>query len=369
MIESLITTTEITSPDFWSSPTPIILNPGVSVAEISQLTDFVKKETHLQNHLLFSSSGTSGNRKWIALSKSALEWSARQVIQTINLNSSDICGLALPTFHVGGFGLAARAYFSGASFGEYSEKWNAQSFTHWIADQKITVTSLVPTQISDLVAANLSSPSALRIAIIGGGKIDPQIKSQALQLGWPVRESYGMTEASSQVATENNDGELILLDGWQARLTDITGIANTLQLKSPGLLTGYVTRDHSGKFTFQDPKSDGWLTTTDRVELTGRKLTFLGRTDRRIKILGELVDLDALEQKLSQLISHPFILKSLDDPRLGKKLQLLVENAPRTLIEAHLKTYNQSAPGFERITDFQITKKLPRSPLGKILPL
>ena len=329
--------------------------------EIARLTHSIKNDSRCRSHLLFSSSGTSGNRKWIALSKDALEWSARQVIETIGLTSHDTCGLALPVFHVGGFGLAARSFFANSTLCPYREKWNALHFTTWLRDQNVTVTSLVPTQLADLVHTRCESPSSLRIVIIGGGNLDARIKNTALELGWPVRESYGLTEASSQVATENDRGELTLLTGWHARSDD------TLHLKGPGLLSGYLMEDDSRHFSFHDPKTGGWFATSDRVTLNDRKLTFLGRADRRVKILGELVDLDALETKLARLIPHPLILKTCHDARLGRKTQLIVENAPAETIARLLDTYHQSAPGFERIHEWKTTPALPRSPLGKIL--
>jgi len=274
------------------------------------------------------------------------EESARAVINHFDITSSDVLGLALPTHHVGGFGVVARAHFSGAELLSYSGKWSAEAFVSWV--EKVTITSLVPTQVADLVSGNFTAPPKLRAAIVGGGAFSPELQDKARALGWPVLESYGMTETSSQVATGKN---LPLLSGWQAKVVD-----GRLALKGNGLLTGYFAE---GKFT--DPKKDGWFLTQDRAKIEENYLTILGRADRQVKVLGELVDLEAVETRWAEILDGEVALLALPDPRRGISL-VLAYTGGGELIES----MNATFPGPERLSSWYLVPALPRSALGKI---
>ena len=104
--------------------------------------------------------------------------------------------MALPDFHVGGMGILARcheAFLQGGS--GWRGKWDPVRYHELALAEGSTLSSLVPTQLFDLVEHGLRAPEPLRAVIIGGGRLDDQLYEQALQLGWPLMESYGMTEA------------------------------------------------------------------------------------------------------------------------------------------------------------------------------
>ena len=178
----------LTSDAFWN-------DPRSPVPEIPELA----------GHVLFETSGSTGDPKWIALSKQALLVSAAAVNHHLGVTRESCWGLALPLNHVGGFGVAARAYQAGCGFQNFSQRWDAQAFREWLERQEITHTSLVPTQVHDLVKANLTEPAAVCAMVVGGGHLDPLTGQAARNLGWPVLASYGMTEAGSQIATQGLD--------------------------------------------------------------------------------------------------------------------------------------------------------------------
>ncbi len=74
-------------------------------------------------------------------------------------------------------------------------------FAEEMNEGAVTLTSLVPTQVHDLVQCALACPPSLRAVVVGGAELDPVLGERARELGWPVLQSYGMTEAASQVAT------------------------------------------------------------------------------------------------------------------------------------------------------------------------
>jgi O-succinylbenzoic acid--CoA ligase len=288
----------------------------------------------------------------VALSDEALEWSARSVIGALGIVSKDVLGLALPVIHVGGFGMILRAKISGASLVKLETRWNAGGFADWCDVNRVTITSLVPTQVYDLVSARLECPTSMRTLVVGGGPLDAELARKARGLGWPVVPSYGMTETSSQVAT--GDG-LPLLQGWEAKIVE-----GRLALKGDGLLSAIILRKGDG-FIAEDPKVDGWYVTNDRCEFVGKGLRVLGRADRLVKVLGELVDLEELEKFWREKLNCEVALVARPNERRGVSLFLFYEG-----IEVDLERWNASLPGPERVVEAIAINLLPRSVLGKV---
>lgn len=332
--------------NFWKLPEVVLLE------EHAPLREWLAGKAEFEDHVVFKTSGSSGVEKWVALSKEAMEWSARQVIDCLGMGAGDVCGLALPTVHVGGFGLMLRVHLSGAALAKFEGKWNVERFGEWCAAEGVTISSLVPTQVSDLVDAGVRAPDCLRSVVVGGGVLKPDLAERAKVLGWPVLPSYGMTETSAQVATGEG---LPLFDGWDARIE-----GGCLSLKGGGLLTSVIRRQGEG-FVAVDPKVDGWFLTSDRAELAGRNLRILGRSDRQVKVLGKLVDLEGLEDFWRKQLGVEVALVTRSDERRGALLILFVEGSAEEIGEV-----NESLLGPERLMAYQVLEKLPRSPLGKI---
>ena len=328
----------------------------------------------LQNHLFFETSGTGGEPKWIALSKDALLASAEAVNLHLDVCASSRWGLALPVHHVGGFGVAARAFAAGCAFHEFEARWQASAFAGWISAREITHTSLVPTQVFDLVAAGLKAPCSLRAIVVGGGHLDVGTGRAARALGWPVLASYGMTEAASQIATQELHSlasiyqpvPIPLLPVWRAGVS----ADSTLRIAGPALFSGTLLREN-GVWTFIRRSSE-WYQTSDRVELESRNLTPAGRTDMQVKVLGELVSLEDIERELvylSDMALPPssFAVVAIPDPRRGNILVPVFEQSvDRMLVESVINRYALTAPGYKRLQPPRRIEKLPRGPLGKV---
>ena len=180
----------------------------------------------LQGHVIFTTSGTTGEPKFACLSKDALLASARAVNEHLNVSESDVWLCPLPLFHVGGFAIFARGYLKGRVAPIVQGRWEPHTLVQALNVCKATLTSLVPTQVYDLVREECSLPDAVRAVIVGGGRLDSDVATRARQLGWPVLQSFGMTEAASQIATQSVrapvDGEqgMRILSGWNVRVVE-----------------------------------------------------------------------------------------------------------------------------------------------------
>ncbi len=320
--------------------------------------------------IIFASSGTSGEPKWVALHREALMASAEAVNRRLEARSRDRWLLALPVFHVGGFGILARARAAGGTVARLEGKWNPRRFAAVAAESGATITSLVPAQLHDLVAAKESSPPALRAVVVGGGAAAEEILRKARRLGWPVLRSYGMTEAASQVATDRvpadfeggTPGPLPALEVWECR----QGPGGRLEIRGRPLFNRYLHADR-GRLVESDPKSRGWFTTSDVVKIHPDGLEFKGRADRLVKILGELLDLQDLETRLRQGLPQDAacVVVAVPDHRRGWRLVPVAESAFRKQAARRVAALNRQLPGFARLESLKVVTKLPRTPLGK----
>jgi len=363
-------TSDLTTEAFWrDSRCRVMVNErdATAVVEATLIREWVKDHRELDGHLLFATSGSTGARKWVALSRDALLVSAEVVNRHLGVDSSDRWLLALPTFHVGGMGILARSYTASREVVTYRGKWDARSFHRLSCQEGITLSSMVPTQLVDLVRLGLKAPAPMRAVLIGGGRLDDAVYQHAVDLGWPVVETYGMTETCSQVATANPGSRaLTLLPSWQAT-TDESG---RLMLRGESLLSAYIHCE-GGAVRISDPKVDGWFLTGDVVEIGDRVLSVKGRADRCVKILGELVSLDEVERVwMDAVVSAGWEISGLtvvdvDDLRNGSRLVLCLEGAkiPDDLISS----INKHRHPLHRVASVQAMDSFPRSPLGKVL--
>jgi O-succinylbenzoic acid--CoA ligase len=305
-------------------------------------------------HVFFQTSGSTGKAKWVALSRSALLASARAVNSHLGVRIGAKWALCLPIYHVGGFGVLARAFLSGGICQVFHGKWEPLRFTRFLYTEGSEYTSLVPTQVVDLVRKRCVAPQSLEAVVVGGGKLDDSLYEQARTLGWPLFRSYGMTEACSQIATGENPEGLEVLSCWQTRV-DSNGL---LEWKGEVAMSFYLYQQDDGTFLKEDPKRDGWFKTQDRVELTGGRLKMLGRADSLVKILGELVDLTTIEEKIRQATGVDCVVLDIPDERRGLALVAVIESNN----VASLPKFS----GVERLQKVHYLDAFPRSGLGKV---
>src|SRR5437868_5096781 len=293
----------------------------------------------MRGHIFVATSGTSGDVKLVALSKDAILASAAAVNARLGARREDVWCCVLPTFHVGGLGIHARAHLAGSCV--ISMAWDPEAF----ARTEATLASLVPAQVHDLVRLGLRPPPSLRLILVGGGAFNASSAP-----GWPVLASYGMSECASTVAVEE-----VLLSHLEAR-AEADG---RLAFRGASLFSGYVYADGS----FVDPKVDGWFVSEDLGSVDGRVVRVQGRAGEFIKIGGESVDLGRLDRILREIAGDAAAIVAVPDVRLGHVIHLASTVDAETIME----TFNARVLPFERIRMVRRVATIPRSPLGKLL--
>ncbi|PIR25139.1 MAG: o-succinylbenzoate--CoA ligase [Deltaproteobacteria bacterium CG_4_10_14_0_2_um_filter_43_8] len=371
---------------YWNSvKTHFLLNPKLPHDLKEAYFRLYQKSPQLSSHIWITSSGTSGKLKIVALSKEALLHSAENVNAHLQSNASDVWALALPEFHVGGLGILARAHASGAQvkvFDRIDEgvvNWDPRRFVLFCDEENVTLTSLVPTQIYDLVSHNLSCPANIRAVFVGGGALSELLYEKARSLGWPVLPTYGLTECSSQVASaslsslENEEFPFLeILPHLEVKKNE----QGLLQFKSKSLLTGVSSLDYLGEVQFVDPKyqaDDGiWFSSEDRGECDGKRLFLFGRESDFIKISGESVDFAWLSRafqaaKIQMRYTGDAALVSIPDERKGFHIALAVNKFCYGDHECLLDYLNQHVPPFAKAEEVYKVDEIPRTPMGKVL--
>ena len=146
----------------------------------------------------FATSGSSGSPpKAILFTRRALDICARGALEHLHAESGDWC-CPLPLWHVGGAMIYLRAALAGTAVHTLRGKWCPQAYADLMRSSGARWSSLVPTQVVDLVRLGLRAPSTAGCIIVGGGALDAETGRKARTLGWPIVQSYGMTEAGSQ---------------------------------------------------------------------------------------------------------------------------------------------------------------------------
>lgn len=351
---------DLIAAEFWQQEVPVLMGrEGNTPSGIPGL-------------IYFQSSGSTGEPKWIGLSRAALQVSAAAVNAHLQVDSTSCWALALPLHHVGGFGVAARTWQAGCRIECYQGKWDAAGFTAWLGECDGTHLSLVPTQVHDLVAAGLHAPASLWAIVVGGGILPEATGRAARELGWPVLASYGMTEAASQIATQGLDllekpyvtGPLELLPCWEAKGDD----DGRILIRGAALFSG-VLKETSDGWKYEEHRGE-WFASSDLGQVVDRTLSIAGRADTLVKILGELVDPVAVELELlaiADAMPGSAAVVAIPDSRAGKRLVLVHENVTQALPwPLALERYHATCSGFRRISGLIQIESLPKSPLGKV---
>ena len=289
-------------------------------------------------------SGTTGEPRPISLTRAHFEASARASAAVLGVERDDRWLCCLPVFHVGGLSIFTRSAIYATTVVAEPE-FDAGRIKDVLAAGEATLVSLVPTMLARLREAGLRRAPNLRAILLGGGPIPDELLSWALDLGLPVRPTYGMTETTSQIATAEVGGRLARpLPGAEVR----------------------IARD--GEILVRGPMvaADGWLHTGDRGALTEEGLLDVhGRMDDLIVTGGENVAAAEVEAVLRE---HPGVTDAavigVEDAEWGRAVTaFVVATASVDEIAAHARA---RLPGFKAPKRIVVLDELPRTASGKV---
>ena len=190
-----------------------------------------------------------------------------------------------------------------------------------IEKSKVSIISLVPTmllRILDLMEKNnQNAPDDFNFILCGGAKVPEELISRAKKVNIKVLPTYGMTEASSQIATANpNDinrpknsvGKI--LDGIEIKFSK----SKEIQIKGPNIAK------------YLNNKNNDWLKTGDYGYKNKDGYLFVeGRIDEIIISGGENINPREIESEINNIpeIKESYVFGTKDD-YWGQKVNLFV---------------------------------------------
>lgn len=237
-------------------------------------------------------SGTTAAPKPVELTISNWLWNALGSAVALGLDPDERWLCTLPLSHVGGLSIVLRSAIYGTTV-VLHERFEAERAAAALADPELCVTlaSLVATTLQRVLDAGLTQPPALRCALIGGGPLAPALAARAAAAGIPAAQTYGMTEACSQVCT-GVPGEP------ETAGHALTGQRVAIAPDGEILVAGETVA--RGALA-----ADGWLHTGDLGRLDARgRLIVSGRKSDLIVSGGENV---APQEVEAVLLAHPAV--------------------------------------------------------------
>jgi O-succinylbenzoic acid--CoA ligase len=311
-------------------------------------------------------SGTTAAPKPVELTVGNWTWNALGSALALGLDPGERWLCTLPLSHVGGLSILIRSAIYGTTV-VLHERFEAEAVRTAIIAGGVTVVSLVPTMLERLLDAGLERPRTLRVALVGGGPLPPALAERARKAGVPVAQTYGMTEACSQVATsaigepETAGRPLLGMRIEIARAAQASGcepVVGEILVQGPTLAPGA-----------QSP--DGWLHTGDLGTLDARgRLTVTGRKADTIVTGGENVAPAEVE---AVLLRHPAVADAgvygRPHPEWGEAVVASVVLRDGAAIDveelrAHVAVH---LARFKVPKEIGVVARLPRTPSGKLL--
>jgi O-succinylbenzoic acid--CoA ligase len=326
-------------------------------------------------------SGTTGAPKGAQLSHGAFLWSAIGSAFHLGNAPGDHWLACLPLQHVGGLAILHRAALTGAEVTVH-ERFDPERVAAELDWGDITLVSLVANMLERVLDARGARPAPprLRAVLLGGGPAPAPLLRRARRLGFPIATTYGLTEATSQVATlplerarAGGDAVGRPLFCTELRIVSPEGVTlpagepGEIAVRGPTLMTGYLGRPEETARALRG----GWLHTGDVgvVDASG-DLRVLDRRTDLIVTGGENVYPAEVEAALRE---HPSVVDAAvageSDAAFGARVSAWVVVRPGSrLSHAELSSFcRERIAGYKVPRALYLVPSLPRTDSGKLL--
>jgi O-succinylbenzoic acid--CoA ligase len=292
--------------------------------------------------LVVETSGSTGEPKSVAISTSALIASTNAAHKYLGATPGDSWSLLLPTSHIAGINVLARATALGT---KVIDNRNVSSYVD--AD----FISIVPTQLHRALngdAKLLEHLTAAEAVLVGGGGITDSLRKNAADKHIKVVTTYGMTEMCGGCVYNQKP-----LEGVEVQI-DASGI---VKLRGPMMATTYL----NDPTNWSALTKDGWFQTSDLGEFIDGKLKIFGRIDDVIKSGGVKISLIEIEQIFQKFFPNAEVVAfGKSDAEWGEKLCIAV-TSKISLADVQSKLTGVNSP-----KEIFVLQQIPRTALGKV---
>ena len=265
--------------------------------------------------LLLSTSGSTGAGKCVALSQRNLTANCDAILAYLPIVAEDITLATLPLSYSYGLSVLHTHLKAGATICFTRHSVFDKAFWELIKNRPVTSLAGVPSFYEMLLRLRFTRMElpALRYFSQAGGKLSPahvtSLAEYAKQTNKAFYVMYGQTEATARMAYLAPDKVLQkpgaigqASAGGEFKLTGANqpGSEGELYYRGDNVMLGYVEKV-ADLATFTPPE---WLATGDlAVRDAEGDYTITGRTKRMIKIAGERVNLDVVEQTFLSILA------------------------------------------------------------------
>ena len=332
--------------------------------------------------MILHTSGTTSRPKRVPIRHCNMAASAHNIINTYQLSPSDTALCVMPLFHI--HGIVASMLSTLASGGTLvcPPGFSALEFWQWVATYRPTWYSAVPTMHQMLLAraernTEIIRANPFRFIRSSSAPLPPVVMERLEAIfGAPVLESYGMTEATHQMASNplpphaRKAGSVGYGFGVDINIMDDAGnllpkgTRGEVVVRGPNVVDGYENNPEANATAFVN----GWFRTGDQGEIDSNgALTLTGRLKELINRGGEKISPLEIDDVL---LRHPAVAEALTfavpHKTLGEDIHAaLVLNAPAS--EADLRAYCSGLLAeFKVPRKFHILDALPRGATGKL---
>lgn len=363
-----------------------ILTQQTCEAAIAQAA-FEPVDEAREGYAYLTTSGSTGEPKSVVLAERQIAWTANQVRISHELTPRDRGLTVLPFFHVNAPVVSLCSSLLAGSAVVIAPRFSRTKFWSWVERHQITWASIVPTIVALLLDTEKPTflPGSLRFVRTGSAALPPtNLTAFEQRFGIPVIETYGLSEAASQVVANplpprlHKPGSAGLPTGVSLRiceprtpdkapvLQDVPqGEIGEICIAGPAVIHGY--HQHAGQEAFQA----GWFRTGDLGYLDEDGYLFIkGRQREVINRGGENIAPREIEEVLQ---SYPLVCEAAvvgrPDPIYGEQPVAYLTVRPGWKSEfteqlRHVLRQRLSPPKVP--VDLLFLDELPRNANGKI---
>lgn len=348
--------------------------------ENQKLVPSAVEGSKIQTHSILFTSGTTGNPK-AALLTYHNHWS-NAVASALNLglDTDDVWLVCMPLYHIGGLAILLRGVIYGNPV-IIHPAFDPDAVNRAFDEQRVSIVSLVSTMLQRVLDARGDKPfpPTLRCVLLGGGPATAELLERCARVGVPVVQTYGLTEAASQVATLTPRDALRKLGSAGKPLMGIElrieqqgeplpqGEIGEIVISGPTVMREYVNDPQATARALRD----GWFYTGDMGYLDDEGFLYVvSRRDDLIVSGGENIYPAEIEAVLN---THPSVIESavigVSHPEWGQSpaAYVVLQNGD-TLTQDELQTFcARQLARFKIPTNIYFIPELPRNASGKVL--
>jgi oxalate---CoA ligase len=334
--------------------------------------------------LVLHTSGTTARPKIVPLTQGNITASARHIGATLALTPADSCLNIMPLFHIHGLIAAVLSSLGAGAAVCCTPGFDALKFFRWLDEERPTWYTAVPTMHQTILVRaernkDIIARAPLRFLRSSSASLPGPVMRQLEEtFGAPLVESYGMTEASHQMASNplagpRKPGLVGLPAGPEVAIMADDGSMlpkgeiGEVVIRGPNVTKGYEANPEANAKAF----TNGWFRTGDQgmfdedgfLLLTGRLKELINRGGEKVSPLevdGILSDHPAVAQALTFAIPHSKLGEEVGAAVVLREGQQLTERELRDFAAKHL-------------ADFKVPKKvvflpeIPKGATGKLM--